>query len=90
MNNKAREITHTLLRVYDDKFSAYAAVCNHIIPSCPDEELIAVKRYLEHLITCDVMEEYGWERTDTGWRKVENDEFWARFREELEATQNKE
>lgn len=86
MDSKTREITQMLLRVYDDKFSAYAAVCTHIVPSHTEDELIAVKQYLEHLITCDVMEEYGWERTKTGWRKVENDEYWARFREELEAT----
>lgn len=87
-----RLLTNALLEEYEnDKPTAYAHVCNRTYGSHPNETLLAVKREIEHRITLDVMEEYGWEQTDTGeWRKLENDEFWKRFRaarERSKATQ---
>ena len=79
--------SNALLEEYKgDKPTAYAHVCNQTYGSCPDETLLAIKRELEHRITLDVMEEHSWEQTDTGeWRKIENDEFWERFRAAMDS-----
>lgn len=86
-----RRLTNVLLEEYEnDKLAAYAHVCNHTLSSNPDETLISIKRELEHRFALDAMEEYMWEQTNIGeWRKVENDEFWKRFRTAMERTGEK-
>lgn len=80
VNNEIRKRAQVLIYEYGDNREAYAAVCNHLNAVNPDVTMLGVKRYLEYLITCDMMDEHGWEQTDTGgWRKIENDEFWQRW-----------
>ena len=83
-----RRLTNALLKEYEnDKRAAYAHVCNHTLGSTPDETLLAIKRELEHRFALDMMEEYGWEQTDTGeWRFVTSDEFSARYRAAMDRT----
>jgi len=80
-NTKHRKTAQKLIQECGGKLEAYAAVCNELAPTFSDEELLGVKHYLEYLITADMIDELGWEQTDTGtWRKVENEEFWGRLR----------
>lgn len=75
------EKVESLRRYLGDMYAVYANVCNRIDPAQPDEELLAIQRYVEHLITLDVMEEYSWEKTEDGkWRYVTSEEFFARLR----------
>lgn len=76
-----RKTVTALIKEYEDVHAAYAAVCNNLSPVCPDEEVLAIKHYMEYLLACEAMEEYNWERDETGrWFKLENDEFWARLK----------
>ena len=80
--NEIRRLANELEIEYNgDLCELYAHVCNHSLWPNPDEDLIALKREIEHLITLEVMEEYFWERDDMGlWRHVEPTEFFARYR----------
>ena len=80
--SKIRRLVNELLEEYHgDLHVTYAEVSNHAYGSEPDKVLVAMKRELEHRITLNAMEEYGWEQTDTGeWRFVTSDEFSARYR----------
>ena len=79
--NISRLTREVLEKHENNNAAAYATVCNQTFGPNPDETLLSVKRELEHLITLDVMEEYGWAQTDSGkWRYVSNGEFWADVR----------
>lgn len=70
-----------LIQQYGSKAAAYAAVRNELL-LFPTNELMKLRHQLEEFITTDMMDELGWEQTDTGtWRKVENEEFWKRLQE---------
>ncbi len=79
--NSIEEKVESLKRELFDLEAVYADVCNRIDPSQPDEELLAMQRYIEHQFALAMMEEYSWEKTDEGkWRYVSDKEFYARLR----------
>ena len=81
-NNEIRRLVNDLDIEYSgDICELYAHVCNHSMRPNLNYRLIALKREIEHRIILLYMEEYLWEQEDTDrWRKIEDDEFWTRFR----------
>ena len=88
IDHEIYSLTTKLLAEYEfDQCRLYAHVCNNTMGSNPDPQLLAIKRELQRRMAEDVMEEYFWEREDTGaWRKVEYEEFAARLQAAREAT----
>lgn len=80
------KVTKALIHEYkNDIHAAYAAVHNNTIGPPPAAKLIEVKQYLEHLMACEAMEEYGWEQDEMGlWHYVSSEEFFSRWREARE------
>lgn len=74
-----------------DLCELYAHVYNHSIDLNPNEDLITLKCEIEHRITLLYMEEHSWDQTDTGlWYKIEDDEFWKRYRAAMDKRKDKE
>lgn len=91
--NEIRRLANALDIEYNgDLCELYAHICNHsnrAVVTNPNEDLIALKREIEHRITLEYMEEYFWEPDEMGiWRKVSNDEFWARYRAAMEKSRS--
>ena len=77
----ARKTALKLIKEHGDMYEAYAAVHNSLNATHPNEQTKEVKLQLEHLITLEAMQEYGWEKTDDGkWRYVTDGEFYRRLR----------
>lgn len=87
IDHEIYSLTTKLLAEYEfDQCRLYAHVCNNTMGSNPDPQLLAIKHELQRRMAEDMMEEYFWEREDTGaWRKVEYDEFAARLQAAREA-----
>lgn len=93
--NEIRRLANELEIEYDgDLCKLYAHVCNHsnrAIVSKPDDDLLALKREIEHRITLQYMEERDWDQDDMGkWYKREDDGFWTRYRAAMDRCKNKE